>query len=56
MKDALQGWVHAFELSHLCNHCKNCVHEHKMSACEYGQKQFPHAQKCVRHEPEDMDE
>lgn len=45
-----------------CAFCKNKVaegrylHTHAMAACEYGQPWFPHATKCVRYEPEDMDE
>lgn len=62
MKDELHGWVNVKAVSAQCSFCKNkltegrYMHTHAMAACEYGQPWFPHAVKCVRYEPEDLDE
>lgn len=62
MYDELQGLVPVDRVGGQCAFCKNKVaegrylHTHAMAACEYGQPWFPHATKCVRYEPEDMDE
>ncbi len=57
MRDELQGWFNVSSLSGQCAWCKYKLTEgHAMAACEYGHAHFPHATKCSRYEPEDIDE
>lgn len=55
-RDELQGWFQVSTLTKQCAWCRYKVAEHSLAACEYGQPWFPHAGKCIRYEPEDMDE
>lgn len=52
----LQGWYPIPALVGQCATCKYKLTEHRLAACEYGQPWFPQSKKCVRFEPEDMDE
>lgn len=55
-RDELQGWFQIATLTKQCTWCKYKVTEHNLAACEYGQPWFPHATRCVRYEPEDVEE
>lgn len=56
-RDELTGWYNVASLSGKCVYCKyKLVEGRSMASCEYGQPWFPHAVKCVRYEPEDLDE
>jgi len=59
--DELAGWVQVARLGGQCAFCKSkltdgATRPHAMAACEWAQPWFPHATKCARYEPEDMDE
>lgn len=63
MHDTMHGWERASHLAELCATCKNVLRDggrlltaHVFAACEYGQAWFPHAAKCTRYEPEELDE
>ena len=55
-RDELHGWFPVSALTKQCTWCKYKVTEHSLAACEYGQPWFPHATRCVRYEPEDLEE
>jgi hypothetical protein len=43
-----QGWFSLKQVASLCVNCVWRMVEHRMTACEYGQPQFPAAKKCPK--------
>lgn len=58
----LTAWVPVARVGGQCAWCKAKITEgrylpaHAVAACEHDQAWFPHATRCSRYEPEDIDE